>query len=367
MFNSLNSKGLPLSDSDIISAQLYSNADQRREEFKEEWKKLISLTTKLESRKIVDIDSVLQQYMYINRAVDKEYVSEKDDGSLSVDVTTPGLRRYYTDLNRELMKNSMLMATSLNKIADNWDTVKDFPIVKLLLKFNENAKLYLSSYMYRFNTEELSEKKVQVICENLLRLFALLEISNTVYSSNKFKTFLFEKNIDLVDSQYPDDKISEDFDSHINKNWERDTVINEISSYEGNILVFLNDYLYSKAKNKDFNFKENVNIEHIMPASGRNISSIRDDANLGNDEFKSLVNSIGNKILLEADINKSIGNNWFRTKKQTYINQKSGYKDSDFALAESLTSYPSDLWTKEDIEKATKKAGNRIADFIFSK
>lgn len=66
-------------------------------------------------------------------------------------------------------------------------------------------------------------------------------------------------------------------------------------------------------------------------------------------------------------INKSIGNEWFKTKKQKSVDEKAGYKNSRFGLASKLVTYHSDNWTKEDIEKATQKAANRIADFIFFK
>ncbi len=105
-----------------------------------------------------------------------------------------------------------------------------------------------------------------------------------------------------------------------------------------------------------------------MPASGRNITTIQQDANIATkEEFSSIVNKLGNKILLEEDINKSIGNEWFKTKKQNSINSKSGYKDSKYGIALALTTYSKDSWTKDDIDAATKKAVARIVNFIFSK
>ena len=105
-----------------------------------------------------------------------------------------------------------------------------------------------------------------------------------------------------------------------------------------------------------------------MPASGRNITTIQKDAGITDkDEFNSIVNKLGNKILLEEDINKSIGNEWFKTKKQNSINSKSGYKDSKYGIAIALTNYPNDIWTKEDIDIATKRAIERIVKFIFNK
>lgn len=363
MFNSLNSTGMPLSDADIISAQLYSKSGTDKQDFNEQWENINKLANELNTRRIVNIDAVLQQFMYINRAVNKEYIKDS-----SVDVTTPGLRRYYTDIRKELLNDPIKLCENLYKITIIWDKIKDYPIVKLLLKCNENAKLYLSSYLYRFETQDVSESNVSDICQCLLRLFTLLELVDVGYSSSKFKTFLFSENIKLVDKAVSIETIKINFNDHIRKNWNEQDITEAISGYDKNLLVYINEFLYAQSKGLKFDFDDNVNIEHIMPASGNNISTIREDARISDkEEFSMIVNKLGNKILLEEKINKSIGNEWFKTKKQTSINDKSGYKDSKYAIAVALTSYPSDIWTKDDIDTATNKGIERIVDFIFDK
>jgi HEPN domain-containing protein len=363
MFNSLNSTGMPLSDADIISAQLYSKSGTDKQDFNEQWENINKLANELNTRRIVNIDAVLQQFMYINRAVNKEYIKDS-----SVDVTTPGLRRYYTDIRKELLNDPIKLCENLYKITIIWDKIKDYPIVKLLLKCNENAKLYLSSYLYRFETQDVSESNVSDICQCLLRLFTLLELVDVGYSSSKFKTFLFSENIKLVDKAVSIETIKINFNDHIRKNWNEQDITEAISGYDKNLLVYINEFLYAQSKGLKFDFDDNVNIEHIMPASGNNISTIREDARISDkEEFFMIVNKLGNKILLEEKINKSIGNEWFKTKKQTSINNKSGYKDSKYAIAVALTSYPSDIWTKDDIDTATNKGIERIVDFIFDK
>lgn len=364
MFNSLNSTGLPLSDADIISAQLYSNAGTDKERFMKLWEELKKAADELSVRKIVDIDSILQQYMYIRRAIDREYTK---DGS-QPDVTTPGLRRYYTIDKKELLKEPFELCEQFNKIAQIWDTIKDYPIVKLLLKFNENVKIYLVSYLFRYDPSSITEDKVQGIAESLLRLFTILELVDAGYSSSNFKTFLFGENVKLVDTHFSLEEIIKDFDEHIMRKWEnKDELMKSLKEYDKNILVFLNEYLYAKERGRSFNFSENVNIEHVMPASGRNIATIQQDAGIADPiEFKGIVNLLGNKILLEEDINKSIGNEWFKTKKQKSVKDKSGYKDSTYSIAIGLVDYPSDVWTKDDIDTATEKAAKRIVKFIYS-
>lgn len=157
-----------------------------------------------------------------------------------------------------------------------------------------------------------------------------------------------------------------DFNEQIQKKWNIDDIQKSLMEYDKNILVFLNEYLYAKEKGKTFVLYDNVNVEHIMPASGHNIESIRLDAGIATkEEFKSIVNQLGNKILLEEDINKSISNEWFKTKKQNSVKNKTGYKNSVYHIALDLVDYPSAIWTVNDISVATKKVVERIATFIF--
>ena len=368
MFNSLNSTGLPLSDADIISAQLYSNASADSNilnKFTETWKTISGKASRLEARKIVNIDSLLQQNMYIQRAEQKVYVREGQP-----DVTTPGLRRYYTCDCKDILNNPMALCERLEKLAEIWEAVQDYPVVKLLLKFNENAKLYLISFLNRFKPDELIPEKILQITECLIRLFTVLELDDIGYSSAKFKTFLFGENVKLVDKSVSIDVIRQDFDEHISHYWgeQEEELKDALRGYEKNILVFLNEYLFAKKARLSFDFSDSVNVEHIMPGSGHDKESIRSDAGIATKEdFDFFVNQLGNKILLEEDINKSISNDWFRTKKQKSVEEKKGYKDSKYGIAQKLVNYDSDTWKKEDIAAATEKVASRIIRFIFGR
>lgn len=360
MFNSLNSKGMPLSDADIISAELYKNADNSNNDFRDQWEEIKELAEELEALNIVDIDAGLMQLMYINRAHEKEYQPNN--------VTVPGLKRYYTEIEKgkKLLKDPNGFCKKLNKIFKTWNIIRDYPIVKLLLKFNENVKLYLAGYLYRYEPNEITVEKVQDICECLLRLFTILELVDIGYSSKNFKVFLFNINLKLVNKDITISDIVKEFNVHIKDNWKKEELIKEIAEYDKNILVFLNDYLYAKSKGKKFDFKKNVNIEHIMPGSGREKHLIRVNAGITDiEQFNNIVNKIGNKILLEEKINKGLGDDWFKIKTGKINTQYYSYKNSEFAIAQALTEYSKPTWGKEDIDEATKKAAERIVKFIF--
>ena len=368
MFNSLNSDGLPLYDSDIISAKLYAEAEKRgkEKEFADLWKKLNNCINELESTRIADINSILMQYMYYIRTVNKETISETG----AINVTTPGLRRYFTEINKMPITDPIGMCSDMVKLAKVWKKVSEYPQMKVLLKFNENTKLFLASYFFRFDEDNITEEFVEPILECLLRLFSLLELVDVGYSSKYFKTFLFGTEVKLVSKSTTVDAITQDFNEHIRSNWDKETIWAALHDYDGNVRVYLNEFLFAKEKGLSFTLGTKYDIEHIMPYSGNNLQEIRKDAEIDSEEeFYGVVNKLGNKILLEEKINRAIGNEWFRTKVSTKLENKTGYIDSKYPIARALVSkYQSankPYWKKDDIMSTTDKASDRIVRFIF--
>ena len=368
MFNSLNSDGLPLYDSDIISAKLYAEAEKRgkEKEFADLWKQLNNCINELESTRIADINSILMQYMYYIRTVNKETISETG----AINVTTPGLRRYFTEINKMPITDPIGMCSDMVKLAKVWKKVSEYPQMKVLLKFNENTKLFLASYFFRFDEDNITEELVEPILECLLRLFSLLELVDVGYSSKYFKTFLFGVEVKLVSKSTTVDAITQDFNEHIRSNWDKETIWAALHDYDGNVLVYLNEFLFAKEKGLSFTLGTKYDIEHIMPYSGNNLQEIRKDAEIDSEEeFYGVVNKLGNKILLEEKINRAIGNEWFRTKVSTKLENKTGYIDSKYPIARALVSkYQSankPYWKKDDIMSATDKASDRTVRFIF--
>lgn len=368
MFNSLNSDGLPLYDSDIISAKLYAEAEKRgkEKEFADLWKQLNNCINELESTRIADINSILMQYMYYIRTVNKETISETG----AINVTTPGLRRYFTEVNKMPITDPIGMCSDMVKLVKVWKKVSEYPQMKVLLKFNENTKLFLASYFFRFDEDNITEELVEPILECLLRLFSLLELVAVGYSSKYFKTFLFGAEVKLVSKSTTVDAITQDFNEHIRSNWDKETIWAALHDYDGNVLVYLNEFLFAKEKGLSFTLGTKYDIEHIMPYSGNNLQEIRKDAEIDSEEeFYGVVNKLGNKILLEEKINRAIGNEWFRTKVSTKLENKTGYIDSKYPIARALVSkYQSankPYWKKDDIMSATDKASDRIVSFIF--
>ena len=369
MFNSLNSDGLPLYDADIISAKLYAIAEEKGvgAEFTGLWKELLDLIIELKDAGIANIDSLLMQQMYYERAIRKETVTE----SGSINVTTPGLRRYFTEINKDIMKDPIGLCRGMINLSKIWIKISAFPLAQVLFKFNENTKLFLAGYFYRFMEEDVTEDKIATVLESMLRLFTVLEVVDTGYSSSNFKTFLFGENVKFVDTAVSEEELKDDFERHISSKWDRDTIKANILDYDKHMLVYLNEYLFAKETGTSFLLGSKYDIEHIMPYSGNNLQEIRKDAEIDSEEeFRDIVNKLGNKIILEEKINRAIGNEWFRTKVSTKLENKTGYVDSTYPIARNLVQTYKDqdkpFWKKDDIIDATEKAAERIVKFIFN-
>lgn len=368
MFNSLNSDGLPLYDADIISAKLYAVAEKNkvRDEFKKLWEELKARIDEIEQQGIADIDAVFMQEMYYERARGNEIVT--DTGSINV--TTPGLRRYFTEINKGILDDPIGLCNRMINLVHIWKKVADYPIVQVLLKFNANAKLFLASYFHRFKAEAITELDIKEVAECLLRLFTVMELVDIGYSSNAFKTFLFGEIVVLANENANVSEIKEDFDRHICDKWSPAEIKQYVIAYEKNMLVYLNDYLFAFESNASFALDSKCDVEHIMPSSGANLDEIKKDAQIDSkEEFDGIVNKLGNKILLEEKINRALSNDWFRTKVSTNLSAKTGYVDSTYPIATALVNKYKNAnkpyWDKYDIEKATDKASERIVKFVF--
>ena len=350
IFNSLNSTGLPLADADIISAKLYKNCGADRSAYKDRWKGIVAATSSLAAQKISSIDEVLNQYMYILRAENAEQGT-----------TLPGVRRYFTDINREPLKDPMGFIEKIEKIVSIWQdeesTAELATLKQLLLRHNNNFKFFYAAYFY-FNGDETAENK-QAFVEALLKLFAILSIQEIGYSSAAFKTFLFSLNVDMGKGA-PTERIVGRIEEHIKAKFAREKIRGALVERDPeNAVVYLNEYLFARERGRPFGLDSlKIEIEHIMPASGRNIPVIREDAKMSEDEFETYKDKLGNKILLEKPINGAIGRDWFITKQRSY-------RGSGFPIAKSLADYPGGAWGKDEIDAASKKAADRIAAYIF--
>lgn len=358
MFNSLNSTGMPLSDTDIISAKLYANAgDENRSEFNEKWNELKVLTDNLSDHGISNLNDVLKTYMYSHK-------SQSSNLSEAKSVTLQSVRKYFTVSHNELLSDPIDFTDKLMVIANSWDKNIDNPLNRLALKYNENIRVFLAQY--RFIRPEVSQGEEVSYTESLIKLFTLLELSDLSYSTQAFKGFLFDLNIKINNPAVSTNELNKDIDTHIQSRFKRSEYLERLKEYRGNLLVYLTEYVLAKKNNVPFKLSDSIDIEHIMPQSSKHKESVMNQSDILNEvEFAEYVNKLGNKTLLEAEINRAISDNWFVDKKSHKISDRAGYIDSIYQIPKYLSTYQSDKWGKASIDKQTDYLSNEIANFIF--
>lgn len=126
IFTTLNDRGMPLSDSDIIKGKIYANlkTESEKEKFAKEWKELeSSLIDEDSNEKIFTMDFLFVQYTHILRARDKNASKEI------------GLRKFYTmSKYKDNVKDAKIMQ-EIKELAELW----------AMLWYESDEKLSLSA------------------------------------------------------------------------------------------------------------------------------------------------------------------------------------------------------------------------------
>lgn len=344
IFNSLNGTGMPLTPIEVIVSQTTARAKERSV-FEDNWRAIVEKTDKSP----LNLNTLMTHYIFITLSRQQS------------ETRNPGVSVFFNK-NNTLLRDDRAFTSDLTRILENVDQFYDTSLGQLLDKFNSNFKPFVSSYQFYRDDDRY--------IPYFIRLGALLALSESPYSSAKFKGFLEKINLKYSQVEaFSTEDLMLDIKTHIASEFDALTIEETLQeSGVANALVFLNEYLFSVERGQEFSISSQIDIEHIMSQSGQNRENIMADAGFTNpEEFREYAEKLGNKILLEADINRGIGDSWFRTKKMHLVANKKGYVGSSYALAKSLTHYPKDSWTKVDIDLATQKAAKRITDFIFER
>ena len=364
MFNSLNSDGQPLTDADIISAQVFRH-EGGSDAQNLAWRNLVTSVEELPDAYRFDITDILNQYMYIDRA--RNGITDLTVQGLRTFYTRTGGKREYT--NPDLLRRDPAgFVASLQALVDDWSLAADCPGMAQLLRLNYNARYFIATFMQREGLDLKSEdgmRQLRQLVDQLLRLFLVLEAYDWGYSSSYFKGFLFPQNVRLADASVPIAEFARDLTDHLERsNFTPEGFRERLDGYRSYAIVHVNEYLLDPDKAPRVGAE--IQVEHVMPQSGRNIEVIRHDANLDDiDEFTDYVNRLGNLMMLEASINTVIGNSWFASKLAGY--RRSGYGSAAEILNAGPASVDDDhrTWTRIDIDNRTRSIIDRVSDFVF--
>lgn len=373
IFNTLNNRGTPLSTADIFKSLIFQskiNANERKK-FAEEWRELEAdlyhsnfLTGK------DDITFLFSQYQHIIRAKYKE---------VDTSITSP--LEFYTQKDKlNCKKKNVNFAANENLLfqdetfefiqrlgkfwcnpydyLDHPQTRKYFTI--LFINSGKFFRMVISACFYMWDVKQ--NKAIfdlvlpQLAAYNALAIFhrknntsgtfwAYMKANVNMIAHN-MTDFIFEKSQAIPYTTMPP---FETFKENCK------TLIPTQTRYILALYALLyneNQELEWNKGGKNYSIKD-AQIEHIFPKKWKD-AYFADFTEQDADEYGE---QIGNKILLEKKNNIQAGNDYFKTKKESY-------KNSHFLEIQALAKNRENTWCKTDIEARNKQIYESFEKFF---
>lgn len=308
IFSTLNDRGKPLSDTDIFKAQFYKYYKDlgQKDIFMERWKELDALSDKLfSSSSGSSMDELFTRYMYYERAK----LGNKN-------TTTEALRKFYERNKYELLKKSETLG-NLESLAHFWESIylqdasvfSDRNLKKLSVLNNAPNGMWaylVSVYFLQNRNEEGRLEENSFFCF-LNKITAFIWAYSVMRPGvNALRSPVYPEMINIVNNKpvlFNDNK------------FDKDAVRNAFENYEftngrpitKSILAW---WLYTRKDQELISNENSFEIEHIYPKK-------RQDNDKGLKNTNNL-ESLGNKVLLEKNINIRASDYRFEDKKKYY-------------------------------------------------
>ena len=314
IFSTLNDRGLPLADADIFKSKfykLYFDKNQKND-FIKEWKKLEEITEEIfNPQQGTPMDELFTKYMYFLRA--KNGITRS---------TTESLRGFFRGENQDFpyfkdesaLDDLSDLAIFWKKVYSQDESFGNEVLRKLfVLRYSPNT-MWENIVSVWFLQNRDSNDEIDL---NAFNLF-LSKITNFVlgYSLinpgvNQLRTPIFKEMSEIVNHN----NLVPDFENHLfDENSLRIAFDNfEFSNMKGITKSFLVWFAFLKENQQLLSLKEPLRIEHIFAKKRAEINGISD---------KNLIESIGNKIILESSINIKASDFEFDVKKDFYLGKK---------------------------------------------
>ena len=342
IFSTLNDRGKPLSDTDIFKAQFYKfYSDQgRKEEFIKRWKELEVICGDIfDAPSGSPMDELFTRYMYYERA------------KLGIKITTTeALRKFYEKDKYSILKREETL-DNLEKLAQFWksvlrqdDTMFSDKILRRLAVLNyapNGMWTYLVSVYFMQYKDEDNSLEEQAFYEFLNKITAFIWMYAFMRPGvNALRSPAYPEMIEIVNNRVVD------FEEY---QFDADAVRNAIENY-----VFTNGrpitksmlawWVYNDEKQQLIPLDVALEIEHIFSRNRQeNERSLTD---------KNSLESLGNKILLEKNINIRVSDYRFADKKKYYngfTNNKGKYNAGTQNAELVMMAKQKDDFCEEDI------------------
>lgn len=338
IFNTLNNRGLPLSDADIFKSHMYKSLDNAgKKAFIEKWKKLEKETSDCNE----SIQSLFYYHMFYLRAQEKDVKS-----------TTPGVRKYYlekgkdrltVDVIDELAKNLHLWEVVNNREAiesEAWSQNMDIrKILDCLTSYTNEFWKYPVSIFYM---QHKDKDDFEALFLKFLRKFFVLLLTRYLEQPtiSAVKSDILKINAEIIGTPHPVFKAG--FDE---KNPEDETAQKVEKRRTDNLIIMPNKRVermllkllaYQEESQTDL-LPSYWEIEHIFPQKWDSKYYDIDEA-----EANVKLEHLGNKLPLEKKLNISASNGYFDKKKEKYL-------ESKIAIAKKLGGTSVNEWNLDSI------------------
>lgn len=355
IFNTLNNRGLPLSDADIFKSHIYKTLDDAgKKTFIDKWKMLENDSAKVSE----SIQSLFYYHMFYLRAKEND-----------VKTTTPGVRKYYLEKGKNRLSVNVIdeLAESLHLWevvngresidTESWSQNMDIrKILDCLSSYSNEfwkypVSIFYMQYKQREDFDDLFLKFLRKFYVMLLTRFLEAPTISAV------KGDILKLNAQIVNTYHPDftagfeEKKTEDkFELQTEKLRTDNLLIKPNRKVERMILKLL---AYQEDSQTDL-LPSYWEIEHIFPQTWD--SKYYD---LNEDEANDKLEHIGNKLPLEKKHNISASNNYFDKKKEKY-------KKSEIAVSKKLGNSSLIEWNLSNIDQNDKEISKQLKD-LFKK
>lgn len=350
IFNTLNSRGMALSNADVIKGYIYV-ASQEKESVARKWKDIEETISQNDN--IKDMDFLFQQLMHIIKAQNKEF--DATNKSSLVFFTKKGMygkdEGWLTHKQSETIQFIALLANFWVN-PGNHLSERSMKYMDILEKFfNAEWKSFVSCMVWK-NQEKIHSKHqfdrdFSHYLPILIKYITLYLFHGRAFSSQlkgniyKMNTFYLNPDAecrpDLMD-------MPEDLDHFL-------AVATETSNVS-RYMLSLWSHIYNNFSYDLYEYE----VEHILPKKWQK-------ANFdGWDEksHKEYLEQIGNKILLPKKSNIAATNNFFAKKQEEYK------KVREIKEVKELGERDKKNWDKADIETRNQKIYNGLVEYFNS-
>lgn len=343
IFSTLNTRGMPLSESDIFKAKIYNFLDDsQKNRFIERWKELTEKAEYVNE----DIQQIFYYYMFYLRALDGDSAT-----------TTIGIRKYFSQNNFAKLFNKSLLK-DLNSILDLWVVVVKKQSLENA-KWSKNNQIIkmldvLSSYPNEF-------WKYPVI------IYYLVHKENPEFEK-RFLKFLKKLTIELVANYLVKPTVLAVKAGILKLNVEITKKLSPPVTFQNLPLDSLKTKLRLPSKNlfkmtlkmMVYNFQEELlpdkwEIEQIYPS--KSVEGFNDKAL--ETVSKDYLDSIGNKIPFEKRSTIKASKDYFQKKRILYLRSQIPY------VREFATKHVTH-WNVDDIKKRNEFITEEIMRLFIS-